>query len=159
MTHQTSASRKEAKNKAVVKKEGGVRAQVRLEPRGKSETTVAAVTHASRASGKQALTLLWSRPSRPRRGKTIQGGRVRPDLGLCSSVISVLLQFTLWIPGWVPGDLGGWPSKDVCVLGSRLPRDPACPCRLGEIFLSLTSCSVCSRKTEKLPGGRGITRS
>lgn len=79
VTHQTSASRKEAKNKAVVKKGGGVRAQVRLEPRGKSETTGrAAVTHASHASGQWDLIHLWpqllpgmeegKQPRRPRPG-------------------------------------------------------------------------------------------
>lgn len=61
MNHQTSASRKEAKYKAVVKKGGGVWAQARLEPKGNSETTSrAAVTHASHASGQWYLTRLWS---------------------------------------------------------------------------------------------------
>lgn len=59
MTHQTSASRKEAKNKAVVKKGGGVWAQARLELRGKSEMTGrAAVTHVSHARSQWDLNHL-----------------------------------------------------------------------------------------------------
>lgn len=146
MTHQTSASRKEAKNKAVVgRREGCVGPSQAGTQRKIRDDRQAAVTHASRASGPQISPPVAVAPSCPVRGKTapygfneaLFPGKVLPGAQAADTSLG-------------SGVLGSF------VLGSGLPRSSQDVHLDVEKYSSPFPRALCIRGSPgRLPGGSG----